>query len=177
MRRRTVERRHVIFIGVEGRSERAFVRFLGKCCERKGLRLHLDVKPANGGDSVAVVEAAGRNASRHSRRTQRLVILDQDRMERDRQAGRDARAVAAASRLQVVLQKPNLEGVLLRLHPGHERRQVLPHEAIRELKKVWPEYDKPPTAEKLDQHFDYADLLRVAAHDEDLRRLLDVLGL
>ena len=176
-RRRPIERRRVVFIGVEGLSDLAFARFLGKCCERKGLRLHVDVKAANGGDSVAVVEAAVRNASRHSKHSQKLVLLDQDRIERDRRAGRDAQAIAAASRLEIVLQKPNLEGLLLRLHPDRERRQVLPQQAMNELKRVWPEYDKPPTAVQLDQRFDLNAVLRAAGHDEHLRRLLEVLGL
>lgn len=177
VRRRPVERRRVVFVGVEGLSDRAFVRFLGNVCERQGLRLHLDVKAANGGDSVAVVEAAARNASRHLRQSQRLVLLDQDRIERDMRAGRNAQAVATSSHLEIVLQKPNLEGVLLRLYPGHERRQVLPQEAMNELKREWPGYEKPPTAVQLEQRFDLDSVLRAAEHDEHLRRLLEVLGL
>ena len=51
-RSRPVEPRRVIFIGVEGPSDRAFVRFLDRCSDRERLHLHLDVKPANGGDTV-----------------------------------------------------------------------------------------------------------------------------
>jgi hypothetical protein len=69
-----------------------------------------------------------------------------------------------------------LEGVFLRLHPDRERRQVRPREAMNELKKVWPEYDKPPTAVQLDHRFDLDSVLRAAEHDEYLRRLLDVLA-
>lgn len=57
-RHRPVERRRAIFIAVEGQSERAFIKFLGMCCEEKGLRLHPDVRPADGGDSVKVVQFA-----------------------------------------------------------------------------------------------------------------------
>ena len=178
MRRRgLVERRRVIFIGVEGQSERAFVRFLGRCCERKELHLHLDVKSANGGDSVTVVEAGAPYVSRRSEHSRRLVLLDQDRIERDRKAGRDAWAVASTLRLEIVLQRPNLEGLLLRLHPGQEHRRLQAQDAMKELRKVWPEYRKPPTADQLDQRFDMPALLRSAEHDEHLRRLLEVLGL
>ena len=176
-RRRPVERRRTVFVGVEGRSERAFVRFLGKCCDREELHLHIDVRAANGGDSVAVVEAAARSASRLPRHSPRLVLIDQDRIDRDQKAQRDPWAVASATRLEVILQTPNLEGLLLRLHPGHERRRLQPQDAMRELKRVWPEYDKPPTADQLDQHFGLSDVLRAAEHDEHLRRLLEVLGL
>jgi len=61
MRRRVrVEPRRVVFVGVEGKSERAFARFLAHCCEEAGLHLHLDVRPGNGGDSVSIVQEAGR---------------------------------------------------------------------------------------------------------------------
>ena len=66
MRRRGgVQRRRVVFIGVEGKSDRAFVKFLGHICDEVGLHLHLDAKPASGGDSVAVVEEAGRRLKKH----------------------------------------------------------------------------------------------------------------
>ena len=54
MRRRgQVQPRRVIFIGCEGKSERAFVRFLAHLCQETGLHLHLDARPGNGGDSVS----------------------------------------------------------------------------------------------------------------------------
>ena len=123
-RRRPVPQRRAIFVRVEGQSELAFVRFLGKCCERQSLHLHVDARPANGGDSVAVVEAAARYVRRHPGHSRKLVLLDEDRLEQDRQAGRDARKLADISGLDLVLQCPNLEGLLLRLHPGHEHRRI-----------------------------------------------------
>ena len=177
MRRRpSVKPRRAIFIGVEGRSDRAFVRFLARCCERKKLHLHLDVKPAGGGDSVTVVEAAVRHIPKRSDYSKQLVLLDNDRIEQDKKAGRNAEFVASANRLEIILLNPNLEGLLLKLHSGHERRQVRSQDALKELKKVWPEYDKPPTADQLDQRFSVSDLLRVAQHDGHLQRLFEILG-
>jgi hypothetical protein len=74
-------------------------------------------------------------------------------------------------------QDPNLEGVLLRLHPGQERRKVAPQDAERELRRLWPEYRKPPTAAQLKQRFSVSDLRRAARHDGELRKLLSVVGL
>ena len=92
MRRRSpVQPRRVIFIGVEGESERAFVRFLERCCWNEGLHLALNVKLTRGGDSVSVVEEAGRHLTRRDERRQiesRLVLLDRDRIEEDQKAGR-----------------------------------------------------------------------------------------
>ena len=139
MRRRSgVQRRRVVFIGVEGKSDRAFVKFLGRVCDDEGLHLHLDVKPASGGDSVAVVEEAGRRLKRHPDFrviSKRLVLLDSDRIETDRAAGRDARATATKWRLEVVLMTPNLEALLVRLHEGRETHEIAARDAERQLRK------------------------------------------
>ena len=58
--------------------------------------------PANGGDSVKVVQAAARHASRHPTSVPRLVLLDEDRIERDMQYGRVAEAVASKNGLSIV---------------------------------------------------------------------------
>ena len=99
MRRRVqVESRRVIFIGVEGKSERAFARFLARCCEEAGLHLHLDVKSGSGGDSLSVVQEFGRRLERHPGRRElkdKVVLLDRDRIDQDVRAGRDARVLAS----------------------------------------------------------------------------------
>ena len=182
MRRRSgIARRRVIFVGVEGKSDRAFVQFLRRCCDEKRLHLHLDVKPGNGGDSVDVVDAAGRYLRRHAGRRHikhRLVLLDADRLKQDQQADRDAFAVARAWRLKIILQKPNLEGVLLRLHEGHEQRRIRSEVADRALRKRWPDYTKGSlSAVQLRRRFSLRDVQRAAAHDEQLRELLEILGL
>ncbi len=180
-RRGGIQRRQVVFFGVEGKSDRAFVNFLGHVCDDEGLHLHLDVKPDNGGDSVAVVEEAGRRLSRHPDRRairQRLVLLDSDRIETDRKAGRDARATAARWGLEVVLMTPKLEGLLIRLHRGHETRAVTAGKAETELRKLWPGYDKGSlVSRELKRRFGLPDLRRAAGHDEELRKLMGMLGL
>lgn len=179
-RRRVVEPRQVIFVGVEGKSDRAFAQLLQRCCEDAGLHLHLDVKPATGGDTVSVVEEAGRRIARHPGRrffTGQVVLLDRDRLDRDRENGRDALITAAKWRLEVVFQEPNLEGLFLRLHPGCEQRRPTARESLQELRRVWPEYNKPPTADELVQRFGLSDVRRAARHDDELRRLLRLLGL
>ena len=179
-RRQSVEPRRVIFIGVEGESDRAFVQFLQRCCDREGCHLHLLAKPGNGGDSVRVVEEAGRNLARHSARRdigERLVLLDRDRIEQDLKAGRDAQAAASRWNLKIIFQDPNLEGLLFRLYPGCEQRTIAAGNAMAELRRVWPEYRKPPTVDQLLERFDLSDVRRAARHDEELQEFLEVLGL
>ncbi len=180
MRRYRVERRRVIFIGVEGVSDRAFVTFLQNCCDEKGLHLHLNTKPADGGDSVVVVEEAARYLNRHPGRrdiSARLVLLDSDRIRQDKQAGLDAQGVASEKNLKIIFLHPNLEGLLLRLHKGHESRKIV-NNAMAELKKVWPQYSKKQlTADQLSRRFALSDLQRAARHDNELKRLLEILDL
>ena len=182
MRRRPqVNPRRVIFIGVEGKSDRAFVQFLRHCCDVRGLHLHLDVKLGNGGDSMDVVETAGRRLKHHPGRReirQRMVLLDSDRIEQDQAAGRDAFSCARKWKLEVILQKPNLEGLLVRLHEGQEQGIIDSRSAERRLRQLWPAYAKGSlTADRLKQRFSLIDLQRAAKHDDQLRKLLDVLGL
>ena len=106
-----------------------------------------------------------------------MVLLDRDRLERDRKNGRDAYVVASKWRLEIVFQDPNLEGLLFGLHQGFERRKPTAREALPELRRVWPEYRKPPTADELIQRFGLTDLRRAARHDDELLRLLGFLGL
>ena len=180
-RPKPVETRRVIFIGVEGKNEQSFVRFLQFCCDGKGLHLYLNVTTGNGGDSLSVVREASRRLKMHSGReniSHRLVLLDRDRYAQDVQAGRDPQTIASKSKLEIIFQSPNLEGLLLRLHQGYESRTIVADDSITELRKVWPEYSKSSlTADQLKQRFTVSDLWRAAQHDQGLRRLLDVLGL
>ena len=48
---------------------------------------------------------------------------------------------------------------------------------MAELCKVWPEYSKSLTADQLTGRFDVSDVRRAARHDEELRTLLNILGL
>lgn len=176
-----VNPRRVIFIGVEGRNDRAFAQFIQRCCDKEGLHLHVAIKTGNGGDSVDVVKETNRHLTRHPGKqdiSAKLVLLDSDRIKKDRKAGRDAQAVASESGLEIIFQNPNLEGLLLRLHQGHESRQTKAVDSMTELQKVWPEYRKSSlTADRLSKRFDVSDVQRVARHDEELRKLLERLGL
>ncbi|MXZ08455.1 MAG: hypothetical protein F4Y79_03335 [Gemmatimonadetes bacterium] len=143
------------------------------------MHLHLNVGLGYGGDSVVVVEEAARYLNRHFERrdiSDKLVLLDSDRINQDKQAGRDAQSVASKEKLKLIFLHPNLEGLLLRLHEGYESRRI-GNNAETELKKVWPEYSKQLTADQLRQRFVLSDLQRAAQYDGELKRLLKILGL
>lgn len=166
-------------MGAEGESEKSFAAWLQRVCERENWHCHLNVFVAGGGDGVQVVEHCIRKYEerRRSGRPYRgcFILLDSDRLEGDRRAGRDPRLIARRARVELVFLEPNLEGVLLRLHPGHEARKPTGEDARRELEKAWPGYRKPPPADELDGLFGIDDLRRAARHDENMRRLIRLL--
>ena len=47
-----------------------------------------------------------------------FVLLDEDRIQQDKKAGRDAHAVASKHKIEIILQLPNLEGLLLPIASG-----------------------------------------------------------
>ncbi len=106
-----------------------------------------------------------------------LALLDFDRVGTDQKAGRDALDEAERHEIHVILVHPNLEGLLLRLHADEETRKVPASIALAQLRKHWPEYEKPATAMELENRFALDDLKRVARKDEDISRLLGLVGL
>ena len=180
-RRRPVPRRERIFVATEGESEQSLARWLQGICDRQGLRIHLDVVVAGGGDTRAVVEYAVDRRRRHNESRIRdkgaLVFLDADRLAEDLAAGRDPETVAGRADLRLVYLRPNFEGLLYRLHPGRETRFPAANDAETRLKRLWPDYDKPMPAAALDGRFGLHDLRRAASHDPGLRDTLTLLGL
>ena len=180
-RLRAVPRRKRVFVAAEGDGDRALARWLQTLCDEHGLHVHLDVVVAGGGDTRRVVEYAVEQRRRHNETRVRdrgaLVLLDVDRLEQDRAAGRDPETVPGRADLRLVYLTPNLEGVLFRLHPGREAQFVAPEDAGRRLQGLWPDYRKPASAASLRRRFDLNDLRRVAACDLDLRDALTFLGL
>lgn len=179
MRRRpVVSPRKAFLIGVEGRSDEAFVAFLQRCCDREGLHVHLRASAAGGGSSRAVVEETARALGRLPRRqfADRLVLLDADRVERDPRERQETSTAARRHGLRLVYIRPNLEGLLVRLHSRRERSRVAAGDALQELQKLWPDYSKPPTADALTRRFALEDLKRAARYDDQLGMLLQIVG-
>lgn len=170
-----------VFIGCEGKGEIGFVHWLGRLCDEAGCAWAFDPQDLQGGDPRAMLVDATRHRDRgqvNGAYTHAILLLDSDRVGDPE----DIRRLAAKSRLTLVLQRPKLEGVLLRLHPGHERRFPSPEDTNRQLLRVWPDvwggnHRRAVDADTLGRRFALADLRRAAACDEELRRLLELLGL
>ena len=180
-RRRPVAQRKRIFVGTEGDGDRALAQWLEGLCDEQDLHLHLDVVVAGGGDTRWVVEYAVDQRRRHIKSRgpdiAALVFLDADRLARDQADGRDPETVEGRENLQLVYLRPNLEGLLLRLHPDCETQLPGADQAMRRLKRKWRAYDKPMPAGALRKRFSLDDLRRAAAHDPGLHDALILLGL
>lgn len=180
--RPSVPKRKRFFIGAEGESEKSFARWLERLRNHPNPTAHLDITVCDGGDSLAIANHA---IAKYRKRTNErgkfvagLILLDSDRVEQDRSNNRDPKtALKGQEGIHLVYLTPNLEGLLLRLHPDHEQVFVAADKALRALRKQWPEYKKPVSAGALEARFSLSDLQRASRHDPELRKTLITLEL
>lgn len=168
------------FIAVEGDSEQSFVKWLQTLSERE-LHVHLDAAWLGGGGFKSMLERAVRE---HARRCKTrgeyqacFLIVDGDRADRGDWPIQKLRLEAAKYKMTVCVQRPNHEGLLLRMMRGMEREIPDAASAQAKLKSRWPSYQKPANAYTLGRQFSIEDLLRVANVDPDLETLLKAIGL
>ncbi len=180
-RRSRVLRRTRFFVAAEGESEQSLAAWLQFLCDEQGLRVHLDIHVAGGGDSLAIVQFANarydREQSPNDPFNAGFVLLDSDRLRGDIRSGRDPAAALERYGLYGVYLKPNLESLLLRLHRGQETQRPTADDATRRLRSLWPDYKKPASAHALRKRFGIEDLRRVARHDEGIRWVSTTLNL
>ena len=106
-----------------------------------------------------------------------FLLLDSDRYEQDGERRQEAIRAAQTGKLILIWQRPNIEGLLLRLFPNCETLDP-PATATRgELEKKWLGYDKSFSRQNLEDNFKIEDLTRAARFDEHLQRLLKELDL
>jgi hypothetical protein len=168
------------FIAVEGESEQSFVAWLQALSAAK-LHVYLDSVPLGGGGYKSMLEAAVRQ---HARRCKtrgayraRFLIVDEDRAQGGDWPIERLRLEAAKHQITVCVQRPNHEGLLLRMMHGMERGISDASSAEAKLRSRWPSYKKPANARALGRQFSAEDLLRVAKADPDLETLLNAIGL
>lgn len=168
-------------MGCEGESERAFSSWLQVLCDKNKSNVKLQVLVAGGGDGVSIVETCLRKWKRSKISNKvpirRIVILDSDRLKDDQRKGRNPVPIARKNDIQLIFLKPNLEGMLVRLHPNMGSRRPTTKDVQKELKKLWPNYKKPPTRSHLQDRFGLDDLQRVAKYDKDIQILLKIVNL
>lgn len=181
MTKRIIQQRKRIFIAAEGESEQSFVKWLQQLSDQQGLNLHLDCQTLEGGGYKTMLERAVRERKRKERYRAKFSILlvDSDRAERgdDGWTLVQLRQQASKENIDVCVQCPNLEGVLLRMLPNNERLQSAGAKAHSQLCQAWPGYQKPADARMIAAKFSLYDLLRVAKVDSELNAFLSLIGL
>ena len=148
---------------------------------QKELHIHLDGELLGGGGFKSMLEKA---VQQHARRCKisgtykdRFLMVDADRARHGDWSIEKLRDEAAKHKFTVCVQRPNHEGLLLRMMPGMEREITDAASSLTKLKTRWPHYHKPVNAHALGRQFSIDDLLRVARVDSDLGEFLNKIGL
>lgn len=168
------------FYPVEGEGEQSFIKWLQILADQNQLYVHLDCKVLGGGGYKTMLEGARFYIERKNRKKSEncTLLIDVDRSERD-DGWSLAKLTTEAKKynINVCMQKPSLEGLLLRLFSGKENLQPSSSsDAKKELCKLWPDYEKSFNADALKRKFTLIDLLRAAKFDPELHRLLSIIG-
>lgn len=169
-------------MAVEGESEQSFVRWLQTLSDEKGAaHIHLDAFLLGGGGFKTMLENAMRE---HKRRCKakgayedRFLLVDEDRADQGDWPIAELKREAGKHKFTLCVQRPNHEGLLLRMMPGMEREIPDAASARAKLKGRWAGYEKPARAQTLWRQFSLDDILRVAALDSDVGTLLRRIGL
>ncbi len=179
-----IEQRKAVFFGCEGQSEVGYASFLKDVLNEAGLHIHIDARSLSpgAGDPNALIQSAIKEMRQRERRRipyfYKVVLIDIDRLDGNDHAKRSLERTASENGMNIIWQIPCHEATLLRHLENCE--QLCPATtaiAHSELKRRWPEYQKPMSRTQLHKRLDLAGVRRVAAVDDGLQRLLARLGL
>jgi RloB-like protein len=185
MRRRhtQIPPRRRVFLGCEGESERGYARVLQSFLEESGLHVRLlPVTLEPGGDPLALIERAKRRIEEGQRNQdgyeQHAVLLDADRLGQKRDRDIRMRALAKSQRIELLWQDPCHEALLLRHLPGcAQRRPPQSAEALAELRRHWPAYEKGLSAQEIQKQIGGQQIRQAMTVEPQLRAFLNSLGI
>lgn len=149
-------KRKRIFVGCEGKGEKALVVALHEIAESEGLGVHLDHFDSKGGSSFEVVrnsidEMKDRIRLRGKFDGGAFILLDNDRYMSDGRRDDIAR-MALSAKAKIILQVDDHEAHLGRVLTG---KCSLGHDRARaELAAIWPGYVKPAESRELKRRLD-----------------------
>jgi hypothetical protein len=181
-RRGSILPRRRIFIGCEGEGEQAYAALLQRIaddCQRPHIALDLQV--LGGGDPLALVQAAIQKergqTKKHGGFRIKAVFIDYDKIGQAPARDREMHALAVANQLQLIWQRPCLEGLLLRHLPGCQgHRPPTSALAFNALQAEWPEYQKPMPARRLSTRIGITEIRAAAIVEPDLNAFLTSIG-
>lgn len=180
MTRKVIKKRRRVFVACEGQCEQAFIRWIQYLADQSQLHIHLDTHILNGGGYRGMLKTAmgyrAKGIAKGGGYAAAYIALDADRSEGDDWDEAELKKQVTLSKLRIIFQRPNLEGVILRLFNGRENGHLDKTSTNAVLLRVWPEYEKNFSALDLQKKFTQDDLFRMARHDPDLLAFLRYLG-
>ncbi len=183
-RRAIIEPRTPVFLGCEGESEQSYGQFLNGALNEKGLPFHIEVVNLSpgAGDPRARLIRAQKEIAKHARNRTKFqhmaVLIDSDQIDGFPQQRQELETLAAAQRITIIWQTPCHEAFLLNHFDGHISRapptSIL---AEHDLRRVWPDYEKPVTRQQLRQKITIGDVIRLSASHRSFAVFLRNIGL
>ncbi|MEE8394135.1 MAG: RloB domain-containing protein [Rhodospirillales bacterium] len=170
-----------IFLAGEGKSEKGYGTWLARLAKDQGVAVAIKAEKLHGGDPLSLVEQAINklNAIKkyRGRYSIRGLLLDEDRKGQDNERDAKAEQLARSKRIHLIWQVPTHEAFLLRHFPRcQELRPTENHLAERELKRVWPRYNKPMCADEYGDELSLDHLARARGVEPDLDAFLVAMG-
>lgn len=180
--RRNLQKRKLILLGCEGKSERAYAALLNRFAHEAGLPVQIQSRSLeHAGDPLSRVQLLLKKIKTERKQYHWVGILmdsDQAQSKHTEPRTREARRLAKEHDINLVWQNPCHEGLLLGHMPGQECAQpVHCADAQKKLVAVWREYRKPMTAEQLSKKIRLEDVQRAARVEPGLKKLLKATGL
>ena len=104
---------------------------------------------------------------------ERYLLIDRDKLGRSPERDRLIPAILNRINARVIWQNPAYEALILRHLPGcATRRPATTQIAMQQLRREWPQYEKPLSAMQLATRIDLAALFRAAKEEPELRGFL-----
>lgn len=180
--RRNLQKRKLILLGCEGKSERAYVALLNRFAHDASLPVQIrSLGLEHAGDPLGRVRLLLKKIRAERKQYHWVGILldsDQAQSKHTEPRVREARRLAKEHDINLVWQNPCHEGLLLRHMPGQEKIQpVNCADAQKKLVVIWREYRKPMAANQLSSRIRLEDAQRAARVEPDLKELLKATGL
>ena len=173
-----------IFIGCEGRSEMGYAGWLRNLVRDHNLPFHLELSDlgCGAGDPSKRIDLAYARLTRLERNREpfaaRYLFLDTDQLAQLGGQAEQARRQAECHKFKIIWQAPTHEAFLFRHFQGcHTFHPPDKHTADQALRRQWPDYRKPATAEVIGQRLGLESAYRVAARLPELADLLREIGL
>ena len=154
-----------IFVGCEGASERSYIRWLQALADEQNKSVHFDPHIAGGGDPLSVVEQSLTKMKAQERKTRkykhRAILFDTDKIGQSPQRDAQIPVRLKGQNISLLSQEFDHEALLLRHFKNCHTLRPPKKRSLVELKKRWPEYDKPADSLELGKRLSLADFERM----------------